>query len=111
MRRFRTGAMSMSTGGKGAGGRRRWLRGTRPLAVVAALLAALPLVAAAQPASAAGCATGALVPVLRDVTANQGLGSYARLTRGKETLFRAYLSLPQCAAGTSATIQLIGAKL
>lgn len=37
-----------------------------------------------------------LVPQLRDVTINQGLGSYPTLVRGKETLVRFYLSLPAC---------------
>jgi Tol biopolymer transport system component len=38
-----------------------------------------------------------LVPQLRDVTVNQGVGSYPRLARGKETLVRFFLSTPRCA--------------
>jgi Tol biopolymer transport system component len=38
-----------------------------------------------------------LVPQLRDVTVNQGVGTYPRLARGKETLVRFFLSTPRCA--------------
>ena len=38
-----------------------------------------------------------LVPQLRDVTINQGLGAYSPLVNGKETLVRFYLSMPSCA--------------
>ena len=51
-----------------------------------------------------------LVPQFRDVTINQGLGSYTKLVQGKETLVRAYLSLPSCAGSTS-TISLVGGAL
>src|ERR1041385_2036457 len=47
---------------------------------------------------------------LRDSTVNQGLGSYDRLVRGKETLVRLYFSTPSCAA-TDASIQITGARL
>jgi CSLREA domain-containing protein len=51
-----------------------------------------------------------LVPQLRDITVNQGLGSYSPLEYGKETLVRAYLSMPSC-AGSSASIQVTNATL
>jgi hypothetical protein len=58
-------------------------------------LVGLVLATAAQSPSAAP-APCSLVPQLRDVTINQGLGSYPTLVRGKETLVRYYLSLPAC---------------
>ena len=42
-----------------------------------------------------------LVPQLRDVTINQGVGAYTPLVNGKETLVRLYLSMPSCAASGS----------
>ncbi len=46
-----------------------------------------------------------LVPQLRDVTINQGVGAYPVLVNGKETLVRFYLSMPSC-AGSGASIQV-----
>ena len=54
--------------------------------------------------------TCALTPQLRDVTVNQGLGSYDPLVRGKETLVRFYLSMPSCAA-KGASIAVTAATL
>jgi Right handed beta helix region len=54
--------------------------------------------------------TCTLVPVLRDVTINQGIGAYSPLVNGKETLVRFYLSMPQC-AGSGASIQITGGTL
>ncbi len=51
-----------------------------------------------------------LAPALRDVTVNQGVGTYSPLVRGKETLVRAYLSKPACAS-SSDVIELTGASL
>ncbi|MCV0404200.1 MAG: CSLREA domain-containing protein [Chloroflexi bacterium] len=51
-----------------------------------------------------------LIPELRDVTINQGVGAYSPLVRGKETLVRAYLSKPACASSTD-IIELVGATL
>lgn len=51
-----------------------------------------------------------LVPQLRAVTINQGLGSYRPLVRGKETLVRLFLSLPSCASRSS-SIQVTGGTL
>jgi CSLREA domain-containing protein len=51
-----------------------------------------------------------LVPQLRDVTINQGLGSYSPLAWGKDTLVRLYLSQPSCAP-TGALIQVTGGTL
>ncbi|MBA2527553.1 MAG: CSLREA domain-containing protein, partial [Pyrinomonadaceae bacterium] len=46
-----------------------------------------------------------LVPQLRDVTINQGVGAYPVLVNAKETLVRFYLSMPSC-AGSGASIQV-----
>ena len=62
------------------------------------------------PSSTLGAPACALVPQLREVTINQGLGSYPKLVQGKETLVRAYLSLPSCASTTSA-IRIVGGAL
>jgi CSLREA domain-containing protein len=47
---------------------------------------------------------------LRDLTINQGLGSYTPLAWGKDTLLRLYMSQPSCAASGS-LIQVTGATL
>jgi CSLREA domain-containing protein len=52
----------------------------------------------------------ALAPQLRDVTIEQGVGSYSPLEYGKETLARLYLSMPSCAA-SGASIQVTDASL
>jgi Tol biopolymer transport system component len=60
---------------------------------------ALVLLAAFATASIGGTAPPAcdLTQLqLRDSTVNQGLGSYDRLVRGKETLVKMYFSLPAC---------------
>ncbi|HMD34665.1 MAG TPA: hypothetical protein VKH42_06850, partial [Vicinamibacterales bacterium] len=51
-----------------------------------------------------------LAPQLRDVTIEQGVGSYSPLEYGKETLARLYLSMPSCAA-SGASIQVTDATL
>lgn len=51
-----------------------------------------------------------LVPQLRDVTINQGVGAYSLLVNGKETLARFFLSMPACAAA-GASIQITGGTL
>ena len=51
-----------------------------------------------------------LAPQLRDLTINQGLGSYTPLAWGKDTLVRLYMSQPSCAA-SGALIQVTGATL
>jgi CSLREA domain-containing protein len=51
-----------------------------------------------------------LAPQLRDLTINQGLGSYTPLAWGKDTLVRFYMSQPSCAASGS-LIQVTGATL
>jgi CSLREA domain-containing protein len=84
--------------------------------VVVGILGAITLVVviAALRASATPAAPGAapcnLVPQLRDVTINQGLGGYSPLVNGKETLVRFYLSLPSC-AGSGSSIQIVGGTL
>ncbi len=51
-----------------------------------------------------------LVPELRGVTINQGVGNYTPLARGKETLVRLFLAMPTCAASAT-TIALTGGTL
>src|SRR3989441_1876641 len=77
-----------------------------------AFLFAFLVVTFSSPLSApyAAAATCVLTPVLRSVTINQGLGSYSPAVRGKETLFRAFLSKPQC-AGANDRMTLTSAAL
>ena len=76
---------------------------------MAVLTASLAVAGSVGPASAATCN---LVPVVRDVTINQGLGSYTRLAQGKEALVRVYLSLPSCAPnGSSITLRPTGTSM
>lgn len=63
------------------------------------------------PASAAVCGANDLVPQVRGYSINQGLGSYANLVRGKDVLFRLFLSRPSCADGTTSSVALTGAQL
>lgn len=73
----------------------------------ASTVAVLAVVATClTPVTTVRAVTCTLAPVLRDKTINQGVGSYARLVRGKETLLRFYLSLPSCApAGSSIAVK------
>ena len=73
-------------------------------AVVASAIGASMLRAAPPPP------TCNLVPQLRDVTVNQGVGAYSPLVNGKETLVRFYLSMPSC-AGSGASIQITAGTL
>ncbi|HVE62794.1 MAG TPA: hypothetical protein VNB94_03180 [Mycobacteriales bacterium] len=83
------------------------LRRLRGLAVVP--LAALVILGAPTPA-VGGATTCALVPQLRDVTINQGLGAYSLLARGKETLVKLYLQMPSC-AGVGASMSYVSGSL
>jgi Periplasmic copper-binding protein (NosD) len=74
------------------------------MAVVASAIGASMLRAAPPPP------TCNLVPQLRDVTVNQGVGAYSPLVNGKETLVRFYLSMPSC-AGSGASIQITAGTL
>ena len=76
---------------------------TRRVGVRTRVLGLATLVAAgvAVGASQGAQAPCALVPQLRDVTINQGVGAYTPLVNGKETLVRLYLSMPSCAASGS----------
>jgi CSLREA domain-containing protein len=82
---------------------RAWL--ATAVALVTATLAVGGSVRTATSATACN-----LVPQLRDVTINQGVGSFTPLEFGKETLVRLYLSMPSCAA-SGASIQVTGATL
>src|SRR5919197_5138749 len=64
------------------------------LLLAAVVTAALVLGAMVKSAWAPTCT---LTPVLREVAIDQGLPGYPRLVRGKETLVRAYFTLPSCA--------------
>jgi hypothetical protein len=81
--------------------------------VVAVFVGAL--LAAAQPQAASGlsnCTSSQLVPELREVSVNQGVGSYARLVRGKETLVKFFLSNPTtCTVTTSQSLNVTAATL
>lgn len=95
---------------------RNWRRSTggahaprRVLAVVAAVAAGASMLVLGTPAPASAACT-VLEPALRDITVNQGLGTYDPLVRGKETLVRAYLSLPTCAV-TGNAIEVRGGTL
>lgn len=95
---------------------RSGLRGVKTRRTHAAVGAVAALVAAAllvggggAPALGAGPAC-VLAPQLRDLTINQGLGSYTPLAWGKDTLLRLYMSQPSCAASGS-LIQVTGGTL
>lgn len=88
----------------------------RPLSVrqlIGAVLAAVLMstLLGALPASAASCLPSDLVPQVRGYSINQGLSSYQSLVRGKDIVFRLFLSRPQCAEGTSQYVALTRATL
>jgi hypothetical protein len=87
--------------GRSVGG---WLR------VLALVALAAVFVLPTQGADAQKAPPCNLVPQLRDVTVNQGVGAYTPLVNGKETLVRFYLSMPSC-AGSGASIQIRAASL
>jgi hypothetical protein len=74
-------------------------RGLR-LAVASAVMASV-VVAAPTPGSGAVCDTA---PVVRATTVTQGVGEYARLVRGKETLVRVAVSRPSCSSTTTTIV-------
>ena len=57
--------------------------------------------------AAVACTATTLVPTLGRSEVNQGLGSYDRLTRGKDVLLRLYLTLPPTTTCTLASGQAI----
>lgn len=73
------------------------------------------LLVAARPETASGlsnCTSSQLVPALREVTVNQGVGNYARLVRGKETLVKFFLSNPTtCTVTNTQSINITAATL
>ena len=79
------------------------------LALLGSVVALAASVGGGTNVSAAGCT---LVPELRAFTINQGLNSYAKITRGKSAVSRFYFGLPSCAniAG-GAYIQIRSAEL
>ena len=94
----------------GKAGDRRWVRlgsGVLGVLVVAALVGSLTASSTRAAPPPPECN---LVPQLRDVTINQGVGAYSPLVNGKETLVRFFLSMPSC-AGSGASIQITGGTL
>src|SRR4029453_6479778 len=94
----------------------------RSLAAAVAAVVALSIVggsvgvqsASAGPTTLPACNAGILVPQLGDVTVNQGIGSYVtqKLARGKETLVRFFLKLPNDVGTTcSGSIHVTSAAL
>ncbi len=82
------------------------------LLVTVATVTGAVAVAGTGVASAAACTTAALVPTQREFMVGQGLPGDT-LVRGKETLVRAFLSLPDCATSkqsltiTAASLQVL----
>ncbi len=77
------------------------LRRLGVMLALCALSAAALLAGASEGAGTlSACLPGTLVPQLGAVTTNQGVGSYVRLARGKETLVRFFLTFPS-AVGTT----------
>ena len=88
--------------------------GRRPGRVGLAALtafAAITTAGVATPAAAATCSATDLTPQVRGYSINQGLSSYKDLVRGKDIVFRLFLSRPACADGTTQSVSLTGASL
>jgi uncharacterized delta-60 repeat protein len=81
----------------------------RRIALAGVLASGLALLPAGSAGTASAAPTCNLVPQLRAVTMNQGLG-YGTLARGKDTLVRLFLSLPSCAASSN-SIALTGGSI
>lgn len=96
--------------GSGRGGRpTRSPRTIALVALAAALLAVPTLGVGERPAGALDVCNGQWQPVLRDVTINQGLGTYGMLARNKQTLARLFITAPSCAPANSE--QLVSATV
>src|SRR5437773_1786479 len=98
----------MSTSGVRRGTRRRVGR-IIGLSMASVLLAAGAVVAVPGTSGAVDVCNGNWAPLLRDITINQGLGTYTPVTRGKTTLVRLFLGTPSCAPQNSE--RLTGATL
>lgn len=83
----------------------------RAAAGAAALAVICGFVVFSSGVAAAACSATGLVPQVRKSTVNQGLGSYAPLVRGKDTMVRLHLSLPSCSTGTADYIEVKGATV
>jgi hypothetical protein len=80
------------------------MRGKVAFATVLALMTvALTMLGGAATSGAATCV---MEPQLVNVTANQGLGGYANLVRGKAAIVRGYWGVPSCMGTTDANGQL-----
>src|SRR5438093_12096445 len=86
------------------------MRRAHAMLTAAAAVAVAGALAVGTGSGAQGAAPCNLVPTLRDVTINQGLGSYTPLAWSKDTLVRLYMSQPSCAS-TGALIQVTKATL
>lgn len=112
MHRRRRGARASTAASRQPAAFRRVRR--RVAATVAAVVASTGVVGVvgAGVASAAACTTAQLVPTQREFVVGQGLPGHT-LVRGKETLVRVLLSLPDCATSrqslriTSASLQVL----
>lgn len=102
--------MEMTSRGAFARGTQRRIAARKIVGLATSALLISSLLTAG-PASAAVCGASDLVPQVRGYSINQGLGSYANLVRGKDVLFRLFLSRPACADGTTASVALAGAQL
>jgi hypothetical protein len=87
--------------------RSRSVRFASRVIVLAGAAAVASMVGAASPGTGAPCTPQ---PQLKAATINQGLGSYARLVRGKQTLVRGYFGL-SCGADVGASIRVESASL
>jgi hypothetical protein len=91
------------------------MRSLRPVAGLVLCLLVLGALGAAQPGLAAGgttCSAGQLVPALGDAMVNQGVGNYAYLVRGKETVVKFFLTGPtNCTMSSSQSINVTAASL
>ncbi len=89
------------------------MRGIGSLGRLLVVLACAALVAGSATRNDAQASHCVITPTLAKATVGQGL-PYARLVRGKETLVKAYLTLPatlpKC-AGTTPDIKIVGASL
>jgi hypothetical protein len=94
-------------------GRRRGLRWACAPGVVALLVAALLLgTTRAESALLANCTDSQLVPRVAQLLVSQGAPGYTRFARGKESIFRAYLTNPTtCTVRSTQSITPVSATL
>src|SRR6266545_2465888 len=74
---------------------------TRTVRLLVGAAVAAGFVAITVPQSESAGPSCTLTPQMREVAIDQGLPGYPRLLRGKETLLRAFFTLPSCADTTN----------